>query len=178
MPRVQSGVFPSGFVTKIWEVVGLERGPLSLVSTIEELLGRNSSSTGLENREYGRGGPLRWPRNTLYPQKLTLTLPICGGRSVGIVRLRTKTTEFVLYMYYMSRPSPPPIFDYFNICRKHKILNSSFCNCARPSVSSFHISNILPRILTWNTFPFRCLINIFFNGSSSTFRALASYSAP
>jgi hypothetical protein len=34
--------------------VGLERGPLSFVSTIEELLGRNNSGSGLENREYGR----------------------------------------------------------------------------------------------------------------------------
>jgi hypothetical protein len=78
-----------------WEVVGLERGPLSLVSTIEERLGRNSSSSGLQNREYGRGDPLRWLRDTLYPQKLALTSPICGGRSVGIVYLRTKTTEFI-----------------------------------------------------------------------------------
>jgi hypothetical protein len=39
--------------------VDLETGPLSLVSTIEELLGRNSSGSGLENREYGRGDPLR-----------------------------------------------------------------------------------------------------------------------
>jgi hypothetical protein len=31
------------------EVMGLERGPLSLVSTIEELLGRNSSGSSLEN---------------------------------------------------------------------------------------------------------------------------------
>jgi hypothetical protein len=31
-----------------WVVVGLERGPLSLMSTIEELLGRKSSSFGLE----------------------------------------------------------------------------------------------------------------------------------
>jgi hypothetical protein len=37
-----------------WEVVGLERGLLSLVSTILELLGRKSSGSGLENREYGR----------------------------------------------------------------------------------------------------------------------------
>jgi hypothetical protein len=36
--------------------VGLERGPLSLVSTIEELLGRQSSGSGLENRDYGRRG--------------------------------------------------------------------------------------------------------------------------
>jgi hypothetical protein len=34
--------------------VGLERGPLSLVSTIEELLERKSSGSGLDTREYGR----------------------------------------------------------------------------------------------------------------------------
>jgi hypothetical protein len=33
-----------------WEVVGLERGPLSLVRIIEELLEWKSSSSGLENR--------------------------------------------------------------------------------------------------------------------------------
>jgi hypothetical protein len=38
-----------------WEVVGLEQGPLSLVSTTEELLGRKSSGSGLENRDYRRG---------------------------------------------------------------------------------------------------------------------------
>jgi hypothetical protein len=80
-------------------VVGLERGPFSFVSTIEELLGRNSSGFGLENREYGRGDPLRWPRDTLYPQKFALTSPTLGGRSVGIVRLRTKTTEFVCCLF-------------------------------------------------------------------------------
>jgi hypothetical protein len=37
-----------------WEVVGLERGPLSLVSTIEELLGKNSSvSDKAENTAVG-----------------------------------------------------------------------------------------------------------------------------
>ena len=30
----------------------------------------------------------------LYPQKLALTSPTGGGRSVGIVRSRTKVTEF------------------------------------------------------------------------------------
>jgi hypothetical protein len=38
----------------VLEAVGLERGPLSLVSTTEEVLGRNSSGSGLEGREYGR----------------------------------------------------------------------------------------------------------------------------
>jgi hypothetical protein len=37
--------------------VGLDRGPLSLVSTTEELLGRKSSGTGLEIRDYGRRRP-------------------------------------------------------------------------------------------------------------------------
>jgi len=31
----------------------------------------------------------------LYPQKLALTSPTGGGRSVGIVRVRTKATELV-----------------------------------------------------------------------------------
>jgi hypothetical protein len=39
--------------------VGLERGPLSFVSKIEELLGRKSSGSGLENREYGHMDPSR-----------------------------------------------------------------------------------------------------------------------
>jgi len=32
----------------------------------------------------------------LYPQKLTLSSPTGGGRSVGIVHVRTKATEFSL----------------------------------------------------------------------------------
>jgi hypothetical protein len=54
--------------------VGLERGPLSLVSTTEELLGRKSSGSGLENRDH-------------------------GCRSVGIVRSRTQGTEFFLCLF-------------------------------------------------------------------------------
>jgi len=40
----------------------------------------------------------------LYPQKLALTSPTGGGRSVGMVRSRTKATEFslVLYIYTNS----------------------------------------------------------------------------
>jgi hypothetical protein len=44
----------------------------------------------------GRGHSLRSPRNSLYPQKLALTSETSGLRSVGIVRLRTKATEFSL----------------------------------------------------------------------------------
>jgi hypothetical protein len=55
---------------------GLERGPLGLLSITEELLGRNSRGSDMENREYGRGDPLSWPRDTLCPQKLALTSPL------------------------------------------------------------------------------------------------------
>jgi hypothetical protein len=54
--------------------VGLERGPLSLVSTIEEILETKSSGSGLENRDYGRRDPLRWPRDNVYPQKVGTNL--------------------------------------------------------------------------------------------------------
>jgi hypothetical protein len=72
--------------------VGLERGPLSFVSTIEELLERNNSGSDLEIREYDRKDPLRSPHAT-YPQKLALTSPTRGGRSVSIVRSRTHAAE-------------------------------------------------------------------------------------
>jgi hypothetical protein len=66
-----------------WEVI-------SLVSTIEELLERKSSGSGLENREYGRRDPSSWPRGTLYLQKLVLTFLTSAVRSVGIFHSRTK----------------------------------------------------------------------------------------
>jgi hypothetical protein len=47
-------------------------------------------SDGQENRINGREDPLRWPCDTIYPQKLALNSSTSGGRSVGIVRLRTK----------------------------------------------------------------------------------------
>jgi hypothetical protein len=65
-----------------WLVVGLERSPLSLVNTIEEVLEGTSSGCGLESRECGRRDPSRWPSGTLYPQKLALTSTKSGGRSV------------------------------------------------------------------------------------------------
>jgi hypothetical protein len=76
--------------------VSLERGPLSLVNTIEELLGGKSSGSGIEIREYGRRDPLRRSLVTLYPQKVALTSPRSGCRSVGIVRSRT-------YLFYLCR---------------------------------------------------------------------------
>jgi len=37
----------------------------------------------------------------LYPQKLALTSPTGGGRSVGMVRSRTKATEFSFSYIYI-----------------------------------------------------------------------------
>jgi hypothetical protein len=70
--------------------VGLERGPLSLVSTTEELLQRKSSVSGLENREYGCRDSSRWTRGTHSQRKLALTSPLRGDRSIGTVCCRTQ----------------------------------------------------------------------------------------
>jgi hypothetical protein len=80
--QIQRSGFDSRHYHMFWEVVGLERGPLSLVNTTEELLERKSSGFGLENREYGRRDSSRWSCGTLYPQKLTLSSPT-SGRSLG-----------------------------------------------------------------------------------------------
>jgi hypothetical protein len=68
--------------------VGLERGPLSLVSTTEELLERKSSGYGLENRDTAIG-ICRTDHATPFPEKLASC-----GRLVGVVRSRTEATEF------------------------------------------------------------------------------------
>jgi hypothetical protein len=88
--QIQRSRFNSQRYQIFWEVVGLEQGPLSLVSTIEELLERKSSGSSLENREYGRRDLLHWPRNTVYPQMLALTLSTNGSRSIGIVHSQTE----------------------------------------------------------------------------------------
>jgi hypothetical protein len=76
--------------------VGLERGPLSLVSTTEELLGRKvaapvykteNTAVGIRHADYVTSS---------IHKKLAITSPTSGGRSVGIVRSRTQTMEFSL----------------------------------------------------------------------------------
>jgi hypothetical protein len=92
-----------------WEVVGLERGPLSLMSTIEELLERESSGSGLEMREYGRRDPSRWPRGTLYPQKLAL-----ASRSLGRYSSLADSGNEVFFFPFPStnvRTENIPIFE-------------------------------------------------------------------
>jgi hypothetical protein len=62
--QIQRSGFDSRRYQISWEVVGLEQIPLSLVNTIEELLERKSSGSGLESQEYGRRDPSHWPCST------------------------------------------------------------------------------------------------------------------
>jgi hypothetical protein len=62
--------------------VGLKRGLLSLVSTIEELFERKSNGSGLESREYGR-------RDKFSDKRLWLR---------RIVRSRNEAMEFFCFI--------------------------------------------------------------------------------
>jgi hypothetical protein len=50
----------------------------------------------------GRGDPMRWPPDTLYPQKLALTSTTSGGRSVAILRLWTTGQGVCLFVFYID----------------------------------------------------------------------------
>ena len=53
------------------------------------------AALGLENRLTAVGNRCADHVTPLYPQKLALTSPTGGGRSVGIVRVWTKATDLV-----------------------------------------------------------------------------------
>jgi hypothetical protein len=75
--------------------VGLERGTLSLVRIIEELLEwKSSGSRSRKERLTAVGIRFADHATPSIRKKLALTSPTCDGRSVGIVRLRAKATEF------------------------------------------------------------------------------------
>jgi hypothetical protein len=54
--QIQTSGFDSRRCHIFWEVVGLEQGPPSLLSTTEELVEWKSSGLGLETRDRGRRG--------------------------------------------------------------------------------------------------------------------------
>jgi hypothetical protein len=56
--QIQRSGFDSWCYQISWKVGVWNGGSLSLVSTIDELLERKSSSSGLENRDYGCRGPV------------------------------------------------------------------------------------------------------------------------
>jgi hypothetical protein len=79
--------------------VGLERGPLSLASTTEALLGRKSSGSGPENREHGRWDALRWHATPSIRKKFALISLTSRGRW-------TEATEFVLFVMKQDQRNP------------------------------------------------------------------------
>jgi hypothetical protein len=88
-PRVRFLALPDSLRS-----IGSGTGPLSLVSTIEELLGRNSIFSGLENQEYSRRGSVGLTtRHPSVCKRLTLTSLRSDSRSVAIVRSWTQATE-------------------------------------------------------------------------------------
>jgi hypothetical protein len=66
--------------------VCLERGPLSIVSTTEELLERKTRDSGLESQKYVR-------RESAV---LTLSAKVGTNYVDGIVRSRTKPRSFII----------------------------------------------------------------------------------
>jgi hypothetical protein len=75
------------------KVVGLERGPLSLVSTTEELVDRKVAAPVYKTENTAVGTRHADHVAPSFRKKLAITSPTSGGRSVGIVRSRTQTME-------------------------------------------------------------------------------------
>jgi hypothetical protein len=63
-----------------------------IISPLEK--NNSSSSSRCRKSRLRPWGSVMLARDTLYPQKLALTSPTSGGRSVGVVRSRTQAMEF------------------------------------------------------------------------------------
>jgi hypothetical protein len=87
--------------------MGLERGPLSLVRIIEELLEWKSSGSGSRKPRLRPCGPVALTTRQL---KLALTSPTGCGRSVGIVRLRTKKPRNLVFSLVTAKVSRVKVF--------------------------------------------------------------------
>jgi hypothetical protein len=111
--------------------VGLERGPLSLVSTTEELLDRKVTAPvwKIENTAVG----IRHADHVApsIRKKLAITSPTSGGPSVGIVRSRTQTIDFsfslvnILHMIVVAKTSEQCLSHFGN--GANVVANSKLC---------------------------------------------------
>jgi hypothetical protein len=118
--QIQRSGFDSRRYQIFREVMGLERVPLSLVSTTADLHGRKSSGSGLECREYGRRDPSRWPRDTLYPQNVDTNfadkrrsldqynLLADSGHGVCLSLLRSARSSWTVHALSGAHPPLPP----------------------------------------------------------------------
>jgi hypothetical protein len=93
--QIQRSGFDFRYYQIFWEVVGLDRGLLSLVTTIEELLGRGTAAAVLITEITAAGEPPRWLSFTPLFAKVVTNFADKLRFSVGVVRSRTHATEFV-----------------------------------------------------------------------------------
>jgi hypothetical protein len=117
------------------KVVGLEQGPLSLVSTTEELLGRKSNDSGLEIREYGRRDSSCWPRGTLYPQKVGTNFAdkrqslgrysLLADWGHGVFFLRAQVVKFIIMEFSPASYYFAPLWSKYS--PQHPVLKHSVC---------------------------------------------------
>jgi hypothetical protein len=121
--QIQRSEFDSRLYQIFWEVVGLERSPLSLVSTAEELLGRKSSGSGLENRDYAGGVPPSWLLDTPLSAEV-FTNFANKRRSLG-----RYSSEFLFFPPFPSRKTLALLFSN----------RSWFCSCSLPIVLSVRL---------------------------------------
>jgi hypothetical protein len=103
--QIQRSRFDSWHYQIFWEVVGLEWGPLSLVSTIEVLLERKSSGSSLESQNYGRRDPPHWQLDTCVRAHMHFCVCAC-------VRAHKRTDCIINYLR-SSLYSPKKLYTKF-----------------------------------------------------------------
>jgi hypothetical protein len=122
------------------------------VSTIEKLLERKSSSSGLENREYDRRDRRADHAITLSPLKLAITSPTSGGLSVGVARSRTKATELLFIVRNCCTPiSPWPSLHRTLHFRNPNFFTKGLGKCCIWGSDDFHTNLRFTRCITFLT---------------------------
>jgi hypothetical protein len=104
--QIQSSGFDSRRYQILWEAVSVERGPLSLESTTEELLGKKNAAPVYKTEITAGGIRCADYEAPIYPQELALNSSTSGDHAVGIVRSRTRATEFVFFVCVGQSCSP------------------------------------------------------------------------
>jgi hypothetical protein len=159
------------------EVVGLKWGPLSLVSTIKELLGRNSSGSNLETETTVVGICHAYHVAPSIHKKFALTLPTRSCHSFGIVRSRILATEFVFFCLFLREEIEHGLLRRYSDCTMNQVVKvSRFLSCheiflfpamsgqALGPIQSFLLYVLMPWLLGHNL---ECLENSIYLSSQA-----------